>query len=83
MHSAEVEGELNAEAVTVRTLFVAAVAVLVVIGIDGWLYFRTLTPGALARSPTFNPLIVTTSAQASPISHYGDYLFVADRAGLV
>jgi hypothetical protein len=72
---------LNAEAVTVRTLFVAAVAVLVVIGIDGWLYFRTLTPGALARSPTFNPLIVTTSAQASPISHYGDYLFVSDRAG--
>ena len=30
-----------------RTLFVAAVAVLVVIGIDGWLCFRTLTPGAL------------------------------------
>jgi hypothetical protein len=41
-----------------RTLFVAAVAVLVVIGIDGWLCLRTLTPGALARSPTFNPLIV-------------------------
>jgi hypothetical protein len=66
-----------------RKLFVAAVAVLVVIGIDGWLCFRTLTPGALARSATFNPLIATTtSAQASsPISHYGDYLFVADRAG--
>jgi hypothetical protein len=28
-----------------RTLFV--VAVLVVIGIDGWLCLRTLTPGAL------------------------------------
>jgi hypothetical protein len=27
-----------------------------------------LTPGALARSPNFNPLIVATSAQASPIS---------------
>ena len=40
-----------------RTLFVAAVAVLVVISIDGWLCLRTLTPGALARSPTFNPLI--------------------------
>ena len=36
-----------------RTLFVAAVAVLVVISIDGWLCLRTLTPGALARSPTF------------------------------
>ena len=67
-----------------RTLFVAAVAVLVVIGIDGWLCFRTLTPGALARSSTFNPLIATTtSAQASPISQYGDYLFVAERAGPV
>jgi hypothetical protein len=51
-----------------RTLFVAVVAVLVVIGIDGWLRLRTLTPGALARSPNFNPLIVATSAQASPIS---------------
>ena len=64
-----------------RTLFVAAVAVLVVIGIDGWLCLRTLTPGALARSPTFNPLIATTSAKATPISHHGDYLFVSDRAG--
>ena len=64
-----------------RTLFVAVVAVLVVIGIDGWLCLRTLTPGALARSPNFNPLIVATSAHASPISHYGDYLFVSDRAG--
>jgi hypothetical protein len=64
-----------------RTLFVTAVAVLVVVGIDGWLCLRTLTPGALARSPIFNPLIVTASAQASPISHYGDYLFVSDRAG--
>jgi hypothetical protein len=64
-----------------RTLFVAAVALLVVIGIDGWLCLRTLTLGVLVRSPTFNPLIVTTSAQASPISHYGDYLFVSDRAG--
>ena len=66
-----------------RTLLVAAVGVLVVIGIDGWLCLRTLTPGPLVMSPTFNPLIVTTSAQASPISQYGDYLFVADRAGPV
>jgi hypothetical protein len=65
-----------------RTLFVAAVAVLVVIGVDGWLCFRTLTPGALARSPTFNPLIATTSATATPISHRGDYLFAADRRPL-
>jgi hypothetical protein len=64
-----------------RTLFVAVVAVLVVIGIDGWLCLKTMTPGALARSSTFNPLLATTSAQASPISHHSDYLFVADRAG--
>ena len=66
-----------------RTLSVAAVALLVVIGIDGWLCIRTLTPGALARSSTVNPLIATTSAKATPISHYGDYLFLADRAGPV
>ena len=64
-----------------RTLFV--VAVLVVIGIDGWLCLKTMTPGALARSSTFNPLLATTSAQVSPSSHYGDYLFLADRAGPV
>jgi len=58
-----------------RTLFVAAVAVLVLIGIDGWLCSRTLTPGTLARSSTFNPLISTTAAKASSISHHSDYLF--------
>ena len=63
-----------------RTLFVAAVALLVVIGIDGWLCLKTMTPGALAGSSAFNSLLATTSAQASPISHHG-YLFVADRAG--
>ena len=66
-----------------RMLFVAAVAVFVLIGVDAWLCIRTMTPGALARSSIFNPLIATTSAQASPISHYGDYLFLADRAGPV
>jgi hypothetical protein len=57
-----------------RTLFVAALAVFVVIGVDASLCIRTMTPGALAKSSIFNPLIATTSAQASPISHYGDYL---------
>jgi hypothetical protein len=64
-----------------RTLLVAAVALLVLIGVDGWLCLRTPTPGPLTRSSTFNRLIVVTSAQASSISHYGDYLFVSDRAG--
>ena len=60
------------------TLFAAAVAVLVLIGIDAWLCIRTLTPGAVAAS-TFNPLITTTGgANGSPISHYNDYLFMSD-----
>jgi len=66
-----------------RTLFVAAIGVFALIGVDAWLCIRTMTPGALARSSIFNPLIATTSAQASPISHYGDYLFAGDRAGPV
>jgi len=63
-----------AEGSHMRTLFAAAVAVLVLIGIDVWLCIRTLTPGALVRSSTFNPLIITTGAKASPISHHSDYL---------
>jgi hypothetical protein len=58
------------------TLFAAVVAVLVLIGIDAWLSVRTLTPGALAGS-TSNPLIGTTGAKASPISHDGDDLVVS------
>jgi hypothetical protein len=54
------------------TLFVAAVAVFVVIGIDAWLSIRTMPSGALARSSTFNPLIVTSGAKL--VSHSHDYL---------
>jgi len=57
-----------------RSLLIAALAVSVLIGVDAWLCIRTMTPGALAKSSIFNPLIATTGAQASPISHYGDYL---------
>jgi hypothetical protein len=57
-----------------RSLLIAALAVFVLIGVDAWLCIRTMTPGALAKSSIFNPLIATTGAQASPISHYGDYL---------
>jgi hypothetical protein len=58
------------------TLFAAAVAVLVLIGVDAWLCVRTLTPGALAGS-TFNPLIGTAGAKASPISHDNDDFLVS------
>ena len=56
------------------TLFAAAVTLLVLIGVDGWLCIRTLPPAALAGS-TYNRLIIATSAKASPISHYNYYLF--------
>ena len=58
------------------TLFTAAVAVFVVIGIDAWLSIRTMPSGALARSSTFNPLIVSSGMR--PISHSNDYLLGPD-----
>jgi hypothetical protein len=36
------------------SLFAAAVALLVLIGVDGWLCIRTLPPAAQAGSPTIN-----------------------------
>jgi hypothetical protein len=54
------------------TLFVAAVAVFVVIGIDAWLSIRTMPSGALARPSTFNPLI--TASGPKLISHSHGYL---------
>jgi hypothetical protein len=59
-----------------KIVFAAAGAVLV-LTIDAWLCIRTMTPSALAGS-TFNRLIVTTGANASPISHYDGFLFVSD-----
>jgi hypothetical protein len=58
------------------TLFAAAVAALALIGVDAWLSVRTLTSGALAGS-TSNPLIGTTGAKASPISHDNDDLLLS------
>ena len=54
------------------TLFAAAVGVFVLIGIDAWLSIRTMPSGALARSSTFNPLIVASGAKL--VSHSHDYL---------
>jgi len=60
------------------TLFAVAVAFVALIGVDAWLCNRTLTTGALARSSTFNPLIITSAAKASPVSHHNDYLLMTD-----
>jgi hypothetical protein len=60
------------------TLFAAGTAFFILIGVDAWLCNRTLTPGAMARSPTFNPLIITSGAKASPVSHNNNYLLMTD-----
>ncbi len=45
-------------------LFIAVVAVLVLIGIDAWLSVRTLGPTDQLAGPTISPLYMTTSAKA-------------------
>ncbi len=57
-------------------LFTAAVAVFVLIGIDAWLCIGTMSPqGTLARSSTFNPLVITSGMKGS---HYNESLVVRD-----
>ena len=58
------------------TLFAAAVAVFILIGIDAWLSIRTVPTGALARSSTFNPLIISPGMR--PIPRSDDYLLGPD-----
>jgi ABC-type uncharacterized transport system permease subunit len=58
------------------TLFAAAVAVLVLIGIATWFSVITSTPtGAIAGS-TVNPSVMMTGAKGPPTSHYDDYSLV-------
>jgi hypothetical protein len=58
------------------TLFVAAVAALVLIGFGAWIGVRTLTPtGALAGSAD-QPPVMMTGAKGLPTSHYDDYSIV-------
>ena len=54
------------------TLFAAAVAVFVLIGIDAWLCVRTFPASALAGS-FHNATVTMTGAKGLPISHYDDY----------
>jgi len=61
------------------TLFVAGVALFVLIGIDTWLCIRTLGPGdALAGSTDKAPVIMITGAKGLPTTHYDDYEIVVD-----
>jgi hypothetical protein len=55
-----------------RKITLFAVAAFVVVCIDAWLSIRTLSPGALARSSTLNPLVVASATKL--ISRSTDYL---------
>jgi hypothetical protein len=55
------------------TLFAAAIAVLVLIGIETSISVRTLNPGSTAS--ILNPLATKTGVKGS---QYNDYLFVSD-----
>jgi hypothetical protein len=58
------------------TLFAAAVALLVLIGIGTWFGVRTFTAtGALAGSAD-TPPVMTTGAKGPPTSLYDDYEIV-------
>ena len=54
------------------TLFAAAVAVFVLIGIDAWLCVRTFPASAVAGSAENAP-VTMTGAKGLPTSHCDDY----------
>ena len=58
------------------TLFAAAVAVFVLIGIDAWLCVRTFPTSAIAGSFD-NATVTMTGAKGLPTSPYGDCDIVA------
>jgi hypothetical protein len=55
------------------TLFVTAVAVFVVIGIDAWLSIRTITPASAVAGSIDNAPVMMTGAKGLPTSHDDDY----------
>jgi hypothetical protein len=54
-------------------LFVAAVGVFVLIGIDAWLSIRTITPTSAVAGSFGNAPVPMTGAKGLPTSHYDDY----------
>jgi hypothetical protein len=54
------------------TLFAAAVAVFVLIGIDAWLCVRTF-PATAVAGHFHNAPAAMTGAKGLPTSHYDDY----------
>ncbi len=56
-----------------RTLFVAAVAMLALIGAGSWIGIKTLTPQSAIADPTDNAPVMPTGAKGLPTSPYEDY----------
>jgi hypothetical protein len=59
------------------TLFAAAVAALVMIGIGTWIGVRTLNPSGALAGATDQPSVMLTGAKGAPTSLYDDYSMVA------
>jgi hypothetical protein len=58
------------------TLFVAAVAALVLIGIGTWIGGRTSTPTSALAVSTDKPPVMMTGAKGPPTSLYDNYSIV-------
>jgi hypothetical protein len=58
------------------TLFAAAVAALVLIGIGTWIGARTLAPTSAVAGSTYNPPVMMMGAKGLPTSLYDDYEIV-------
>jgi hypothetical protein len=58
------------------TLFVAGVALGVVISVGTWIGVGTLTPASALAGSSVDPLAMTVSATGLPTSHYDDYSVV-------
>ena len=58
------------------TLFVAGVALGVVISFGTWFAVGTLTPTSALADSSVDPLMMTAGAKDLPTSHYDDYSVV-------
>jgi hypothetical protein len=58
------------------TMFVAGVALGVVISVGTWFVVGTLTPTSALAGSSVDPLTMMTGAKGLPTSHYDDYSLV-------
>jgi hypothetical protein len=69
------DGRVNAEGIHMGkiTLFGAAVAASLLVGIGAWIGVRTLTPTGAVAGSTDNAPVMITGAKGLPASLYDDY----------